>query len=67
MPSASEINEQVARESHRRSRLAVPAFAGGFLYLLSGIVVTSTLNGAPTVGLLQGSHSGALAAKPTQR
>ena len=35
-------------------RLAVPAFAGGFLYLLSGIITTSTLNGAPTVGLLQG-------------
>jgi hypothetical protein len=54
MPSAAEIKEQVARESERRSRLGVPAFAGGFLYLLSGIITTSTLNGAPTVGLLQG-------------
>jgi hypothetical protein len=54
MPSASEIKEQVARESERRARLAVPAFAGGFLYLLSGIIISSTLNGAPTVGLLQG-------------
>jgi hypothetical protein len=55
MPSASEISEQVAREGARRRRLSVPAFAGGFLYLLSGIIITSTLNGGPTVGLLQGT------------
>jgi MFS family permease len=54
VPSASEISEQVARESERRARLAVPGFAGGFLYLLSGIITTATLNAAPTVGLLQG-------------
>jgi hypothetical protein len=54
MPSTSETREQVARESQRRSRLAVPALAGGVLYLLSGIIINSTLNGAPTVGLLQG-------------
>lgn len=54
MPSASEISEQVASESEHRARLAVPAFAGGFLYLLSGIITNATLNGAPTVGLLQG-------------
>jgi hypothetical protein len=54
MPSSAQIREQVARESARRSRLAVPAFAGGFLYLLSAIVITSTLNGLPTVGPLQG-------------
>jgi hypothetical protein len=54
MPSASEIKEHVTSETSRRGRLAVPAFAGGFLYLLSGIITTSTLNGAPTVGLLQG-------------
>ncbi len=54
MPSPSEISEQVARESERRARLGVPAFAGGFLYFLSAIVVTSTLSSAPTVGLLQG-------------
>ena len=41
-------------ETARRSRLAVPAFAGGFLYLLSAIIISATLNGAPTVGLLQG-------------
>jgi hypothetical protein len=54
VPTASEIKQQVDSETERRNRLAVPAFAGGFLYLLSGIIITSTLNGAPTVGLLQG-------------
>jgi hypothetical protein len=54
MPSATEIREQVAGETERRTRLAVPSFAGGILYLLSGIITTATLNGAPTVGLLQG-------------
>jgi hypothetical protein len=54
MPSNSEITEQVARETERRGRLAVPAFAGGVLYLLSGIITASTLNSAPSVGLLQG-------------
>jgi hypothetical protein len=54
MPSADEIREQTASELDRRRRLAVPAFAGGLLYLLSSIVISSTLNGAPTVGLLQG-------------
>lgn len=53
MPSASEIRKQVAFESERRQRLSVPAFGGGFLYLLSAIVITSTLNGLPTVGPLQ--------------
>jgi hypothetical protein len=54
MNSASEISEQVAHESDRRGRLSVPAFAGGVLYLLSGIIISETLKGAPTVGLLQG-------------
>jgi hypothetical protein len=54
MPSASEIREQVASESARRNRLAVPAFAGGFLYLLSAITIASTINAAPSVGLFQG-------------
>jgi hypothetical protein len=57
MPSASEISEQVAHESDRRRRLSVPAFAAGFLYLLSGIIISSTLSGAPTVGLLEGLES----------
>jgi hypothetical protein len=54
MASSSETSAQVARESERRSRLAVPAFAGGLLYLLGGIISTSTLNSLPSVGLLQG-------------
>lgn len=54
MPSASEIRAQTAQELERRKRLAVPAFAGGVLYLLSAIVIASTLNSAPTVGLFQG-------------
>lgn len=54
MPSPSEIAEQLARESERRARLGVPAFAGGLLYFLSAIIVTSTLGAAPTVGLVQG-------------
>ncbi len=54
MPDAGEISKQVAREADRRRRLSVPAFGGGVLYLLSGIIISSTLNGAPTVGLLQG-------------
>jgi hypothetical protein len=54
MPSKSEITEQIAREADWRRRLSVPAFACGFLYLLSGITISETLKGAPTVGLLQG-------------
>ncbi len=54
MPTSSEISEQLARESERRARLGVPAFAGGFLYFLSAIIVTATLSSAPTVGLVQG-------------
>jgi len=54
MPSAGEIRAQVARELERRQRLAVPALAGGVLYLLGTIILASTSKGAPTVGLLQG-------------
>jgi len=54
MPSRAEISAQVDSETERRERLAVPAFAGGFLYMLSAIIIASTLKGAPTVGLLQG-------------
>jgi len=49
-----EIDQQVALESERRSRLAVPAVAGGVLYLLSGIILSSTLSGLPAVGIVQG-------------
>jgi hypothetical protein len=54
MASSSETSAQVARESERRRTLAVPAFAGGVLYLLGGIINTTTLNSVPTVGVLQG-------------
>jgi hypothetical protein len=54
MPSASEIRAQTASELERRRRLAVPAFAGGVLYLLSSIVISATEKGSPTVGVLQG-------------
>jgi hypothetical protein len=50
----AEIRQQIAFELARRRRLAVPAFAGGVLYLLSQIVISATLNGAPQVGLLEG-------------
>jgi len=54
MPNAGDIRRQVEAESARRGRLAVPAFDGGFLYLLSAIIITETLSGAPTVGVLEG-------------
>jgi hypothetical protein len=54
MAKAAEIRTQVTFELERRRRLAVPAFAGGVLYLLSQIIISGTLNGAPTVGLVQG-------------
>ncbi|HEX8715027.1 MAG TPA: hypothetical protein VF706_05600, partial [Solirubrobacteraceae bacterium] len=54
MASRSEIEQQVARETEWRGRLAVPAFAAGVLYLLSGIMTNSVAGGAPTVGVLQG-------------
>ncbi len=54
MAGKSEIEQQVARETEWRGRLAVPAFAAGVLYLLSGVVTNSVAGGAPTVGVLQG-------------
>jgi hypothetical protein len=54
VPSSSEIQAQVARESERRGRLAAPSIAGGVVYLLSGIIVAATVSGAPSVGPLQG-------------
>jgi NADH:ubiquinone oxidoreductase subunit 6 (subunit J) len=53
-PSRAEVKAQVAFETERRARLGVPVAAGGVLYLLSGIILTSTLKGIPTVGVLQG-------------
>jgi hypothetical protein len=53
MPSAKEVRDQIEWESQRRARLAVPSFAGGFLYLLSAVIISAAVNGAPKVGLLQ--------------
>jgi hypothetical protein len=54
MAADAEVKQQIARETEWRARLAVPAFAGGVLYLLSGIITNSIAGGAPTVGVLQG-------------
>lgn len=45
--------EQLEWERRTRVRLGVPVAAGGVLYMLSGIIVSSALSAAPTVGLLQ--------------
>lgn len=50
---SAEIRTQLELETNWRSRLGVPAVAGGFLYLIGAVIISSALNGAPTVGLLQ--------------
>jgi hypothetical protein len=54
MAMAPEIEQRVAFEGDRRARLAVPAVAGGVLYLLSGIILSATLKELPGVGIVQG-------------
>jgi len=54
MATAAEIEQRTAFESERRARLAVPALAGGVLYLLSGIILNATLKELPAVGIVQG-------------
>jgi hypothetical protein len=54
MTTAAEIEQRTASESARRARLAVPAVAGGVLYLLSGIILSATLKELPAVGIVQG-------------
>jgi hypothetical protein len=54
MADDAEIKQQVARETEWRARLAIPAFAAGVVYLLSGIITNSVAASAPTVGVLQG-------------
>jgi hypothetical protein len=54
MAADREISQEVAFESERRSRLAVPVTAGGVLYLLGAIIVANQLRGLPTVGVIQG-------------
>lgn len=51
---SAEITGQLELEDRWRSRLAVPAVAGGFLYLIGAVIIGSALSKAPTVGLLQG-------------
>ncbi len=53
-PTKKDIRRQVELESERRTRLGVPAFAGGFLYLLASITLQATFKDLPTVGPLQG-------------
>jgi hypothetical protein len=48
-----EVRDQLELESGWRSRLGVPALAGGFLYLIGTVIIGSAISGAPTVGLLQ--------------
>src|SRR5579863_8035764 len=48
------VAEQLSWESARRTRLGVPSIAGGVIYLLSAILISSILSGAPTVGVFQG-------------
>jgi hypothetical protein len=54
MTATAEIEQRTAFESERRARLAVPAVAGGVLYLLSGIILSATLKELPAVGIVQG-------------
>lgn len=54
MATATDIKERVSFESARRARLAVPALAGGVLYLLSGIILSAALKELPAVGIVQG-------------
>jgi uncharacterized membrane protein YgcG len=54
MATTPEIEQRVTFESARRARLAVPAAAGGVLYLLSGIILSAALKELPAVGIVQG-------------
>lgn len=49
-----EVASQLTWEQERKTRLGVPAVAGGFLYLFGAVIIGSALSGAPTVGPLQG-------------
>ncbi len=53
-PDKQAIRARVAHESQRRERLAAPAIAGGVLFLLGGVIVSTTLRALPTVGTIQG-------------
>jgi hypothetical protein len=51
--SGQERARQLERESRLRVRLGVPGVAAGVLYVLGGVIVTTTLSSAPTIGVLQ--------------
>jgi hypothetical protein len=53
MAVATDIQQRIAFESHRRARLGVPAAAGGVLYLLGSIILSTSLKTLPTVGIVQ--------------
>jgi hypothetical protein len=53
-PDKKQIRARVDHETERRNRLGVPSIAGGVLFLLGGVIVTTTLRGLPTVGTIQG-------------
>jgi hypothetical protein len=53
-PDRKEIRARVGHESERRNRLGVPSIAGGVLFLLGGVIVTTTLRPLPSVGTIQG-------------
>jgi hypothetical protein len=54
MSSQPSTSEQIAWETNRRTRLAVPAVAGGILYLIGAILLNAALSELPAVGLIQG-------------
>lgn len=57
MANSEEKQVRAARvklELDTRRRLAVPTVVGGVFYLLGAITATAALNGAPSVGVLQG-------------
>ncbi len=53
-PDKAAIGARIDHESERRNRLGVPSIAGGVLFLLGGVIVTTTLRQLPTVGAIQG-------------
>jgi hypothetical protein len=53
-PGKAEVRARVEFESRRRLRLGTPAIAGGVLFLLGGVIVSTTLRPLPTVGPIQG-------------
>jgi hypothetical protein len=54
MPNPISTSEQIASETHRRTRLAAPVVAGGILYFLGAIILNAALSELPAVGLVQG-------------